>query len=45
MRLNLDDFQKQDVKFDIGKLQHAYKEVVKTHKFEDAGVTNFGAIS
>ena len=45
MTLNLDDFQKQDVKFDIGKLQQAYKEVVKTHKFEDAGVTNFGAIS
>jgi len=45
MTLNLDDFQKQDVKFDIGKLQQAYKEVVKTQKFEDAGVTNFGAIS
>ena len=45
MTINLDDFQKQDVKFDIGKLQQAYKEVVKTQKFEDAGVTNFGAIS
>ena len=45
MTLNLDDFRKQDIKFDIAKLQQAYKEVVKTHKFEDAGVTNFGAIS
>ena len=45
MTLNLDDFQKQDIKFDIAKLQQAYKDIVKTHKFEDAGVTNFGAIS
>ena len=45
MTLNLDDFQKQDIKFDIGKLRKAYKEIVKTQKFEDAGVTNFGAIS
>ena len=45
MTQNLDDFQKQDIKFDIAKLQQAYKEIVKTQKFEDAGVTNFGAIS
>ena len=45
MTLNLDDFQKQDIKFDVAKLQQAYKEIVKTQKFEDAGVTNFGAIS
>jgi len=45
MTLNLDDFQKQDIKFDIAKLQQAYKEIVKTQKFENAGVTNFGAIS
>ena len=45
MTLNLDDFQKQDIKFDIAKLQQAYKEIVRTQKFEDAGVTNFGAIS
>ena len=44
MTLNLDDFQKQDIKFDIAKLQQAYKEIVKTQKFENAGVTNFGAI-
>ncbi len=45
MTLNLDDFRKQDIKFDIAKLQESYKEIVKTKKFEDAGVTNFGAIS
>ena len=45
MTLNLDDFQKQDIKFDIAKLQQSYKEIIKTKKFEDAGVTNFGAIS
>ena len=45
MTLNFNDFQKQDIKFDIAKLQESYKEIVKTKKFEDAGVTNFGAIS
>ena len=45
MTLNFNDFQKQDVKFDIVKLQESYKEIIKTRKFEDAGVTNFGAIS
>ena len=45
MTLNLDDFQKQDIKFDIDKLQQSYKEIIKTKKFEDAGVSNFGAIS
>ena len=45
MTLNLDDFQKQDIQFDIDKLQQSYKEIVKTKKFEDAGVSNFGAIS
>ena len=45
MTLNFNDFQKQNIKFDINKLQQAYKEIVKTKKFEDAGVTNFGAIS
>ena len=45
MTLNLDDFQKQDIKFDIAKLQQSYKEIIKTKKFEDAGVSNFGAIS
>ena len=45
MTLNLDDFQKQDIKFDITKLKQSYKEIIKTKKFEDAGVSNFGAIS
>jgi len=45
MTLNFNDFQRQDLKFDIAKLQETYKEIVKTKKFEDAGVTNFGAIS
>jgi len=46
MTLNLDDFQKQDIKFDIAKLQQSYKEIIKTKKFDDAGgITNFGAIS
>ncbi len=43
--LNFNDFQKQEVKFDIFKLQEAYKEIIKTKKFEDAGgVSHFGAI-
>ena len=45
MTLNFNDFQRQNIKFDIAKLQQAYKEIVRTKKFEDAGVTNFGAIS
>ena len=45
MTLNLDDFKKQDIKFDITRLQQSYKEIIKTKKFEDAGVSNFGAIS
>jgi len=45
MTLNLDDFQKQDIKFDITRLKQSYKEIIKTKKFEDAGVSNFGAIS
>ena len=45
MTLNFNDFQRQDIKFDIGKLQESQKEIIKTKKFEDAGVTNFGAIS
>ena len=45
MTLNLGDFRKQDIKFDITRLQQSYKEIIKTKKFEDAGVSNFGAIS
>ena len=43
--LNFRDFQKQEIKFDIEKLQEAYHQIVKIKKFEDAGVTHFGAIS
>ena len=43
--LDFRDFQKQEIKFDIEKLQEAYHQIVKIKKFEDAGVTHFGAIS
>ena len=43
--LDFSDFQKQEIKFDIEKLQEAYHQIVKIKKFEDAGVTHFGAIS
>ena len=43
--LDFSDFQKQDIKFDIDKLQEAYNQIVQIKKFEDAGVTHFGAIS
>jgi len=33
MNLNFDDFQKQDVKFDINKLQEAYKEILAIKDF------------
>ena len=46
MDLNFNDFQKQDVKFDINKLQNAYKEILKIKNFSGPeGVSNFGAIS
>ena len=44
--LDFSDFQKQNIKFDILKLQEAYKQIVQTKKFDDGGgVTHFGAIS
>ena len=46
MNLNFNDFLKLDIKFDVSKLQEAYKEVIKLKSFESPGeVTNFGAIS
>ena len=46
MNLNFNDFLKLDLKFDVSKLQAAYKEVIKLKNFESPGeVTNFGAIS
>ena len=46
MKLNFDDFQKQDVMFDINELQKAYKEILKIKDFTGPdGISNFGAIS
>ena len=46
MELNFNDFQRQDVKFDINELQKAYKEILKIKSFSGIeGVSNFGAIS
>ena len=46
MNLNFNDFQKQDIKFDINELQKAYKEILKIKDFSGpSGITNFGAIS
>ena len=46
MELNFNDFQRQDVRFDIKELQNAYKEVLKIKDFSGVeGISNFGAIS
>ena len=46
MTLNFQDFQKQDVKFDIDVLQKAYKEILSIKGFTGVdGISNFGAIS
>ena len=46
MNLNFNDFQKQDIKFDVNKLQNAYKELLTIKGFSGVdGVSNFGAIS
>jgi len=43
--LNFNDFQLQNIKFDILKLQEAYRQIIKTKKFEDGGgISHFGAI-
>ena len=43
--LNFNDFQKQNIKFDINKLRDAYNQIVQTKKFEDGGgIEHFGAI-
>ena len=43
--LSFDDFQKQSIKFDILKLQDAYRQIIKTKKFDDGGgISHFGAI-
>ena len=44
--LDFSDFQKQNIKFDIDKLQEAYNQIVQTKKFDDGGgIAHFGAIS
>ena len=46
MNLDFNDFQKQDLEFDITKLQKAYYQIIKSKKFEDGGgIANFSAIS
>ena len=46
MNLNFNDFQKQDIAFDINELQKAYKEILAIKDFSGPeGITNFGAIS
>ena len=43
--LSFNDFQKQNIKFDILKLQEAYRQIIKTKKFDDGGgISHFGAI-
>ena len=43
--LNFSDFQKQYIKFDILKLQEAYRQIITTRKFDDGGgISHFGAI-
>ena len=34
MSLNFNDFDKQDIKFDINELQKAYKEILKIKDFD-----------
>jgi len=44
--LDFSDFQKQNIQFDINKLQVAYNQIIQTKKFEDGGgIAHFGAIS
>ena len=46
MTLNFQDFQKQDIKFDINELKKAYHQIIKIKNFDGPeGVSNFGAIS
>ena len=43
--LNFSDFRKQNLKFDIVKLQEAYMQIIQTKKFDDGGgISHFGAI-
>ena len=35
--LNFNDFQKQNIKFDISKLTKCLQQIIKTKKFDDGG--------
>ena len=43
-KLDFKDFQKQDVKFDIVKLQKAYRQLLKKKQYDNLGISHFGAI-
>jgi len=43
-KLDFKDFQKQDVKFDIVKLQKAYRQLLKKKQYSNLGISHFGAI-
>ena len=46
MSLNFNDFQKQDIKFDISELRNACNEVLKIKGFDTSlGIPHFAAIS
>ena len=46
MSLNFNDFKRQDIKFDIKKLQKAYYQLVDTKNFAGVdGISDFSAIS
>jgi len=46
MSLSFNDFQKQNIKFDIKKLKEAYQQILKIKDFQGVeGISNFGAIS
>ena len=46
MSLNFNDFKRQDIKFDIKKLQEAYYQLVDTKNFAGVdGISDFSAIS
>ena len=46
MPLNFDDFQKQEIKFDISKLRNACDDVLKIKGFDTSlGIPHFASIS
>ena len=46
MTLDFQDFQKQDITFNITELQKAYRDIKKIKNFDGTeGIRNLGAIS